>query len=204
MISNFLKQMKKVFLLTFLGLACVFGNEKSTMYFDVTPGASYVSFLEKKHDFEERLFFEGFGPSINMKLGGAGQIFALYFELQLMKSYGDLEIKNFSHPASVTRSMFGFGMSFHPWRNPESIMHGSFFGFSLGCMSEQIIFSDIVVSEDQGVSFGIEFGKLWRINDKWSFGFSFLGTKDASIRYGEGSYDYHFFTAQLGIKFLRR
>lgn len=201
-------------------------GQKSGLYFDATVGAAYSSFLSK-HDVEyelngekiqtdaTRTLYHGFGPAVDVKVGGAGEIFALYFDLQLMYSSGSLEKskstltrrEHFEWDESSRRLMLGMGFTAFPFRNPESLMHGSFAGLSLGVMSVSVDVSKNAVSsgiEEQGFSVSIELGKLWTLSDRWSVGVACVGTADGPIRFGEDVPDYYFYTAWLGVKVVRR
>lgn len=226
MFWNFRQSNVAVCLLLIVAVSAFADGQKSGLYFDATVGAAYSSFLSKQ-DIEHELngekiqvdatrtHYYGFGPAVDLKVGGAGEIFALYFDLQLMYSSGTLEMSkstltkrdHFERDESSSRLMLGMGFTAFPFKNPESVMHGAFAGLSLGIMSVSVDVSKNAVSsgiEEQGISVSIELGKLWTLNDRWSVGVACVGTADGPIRFGEDVPDYYFYTAWLGVKVVRR
>ena len=195
-------------------------GQKSSVYLDATVGAAYSSFLSKGDGFylqpdlegheiridEPRTRFYGYGPAVDVKVGGAGEFFALYFDMQLMYASGTLEQNEYGlvkrgyteTDESAKRFMLGMGFTAFPFKNPESLMHGSFVGLTLGIMA---VSSDF---DEQGVGVSLEFGKLWTLNKRWSVGVACIGTSDAPIRFGEDIPGYYFYTVWFGVKLVRR
>lgn len=149
--------------------------------------------------------FSGFAiPTLDMRFGKSmGNLAALYFELDIATLQGRGKYKDTFYDNSASdripvldqlpqhleediikdndaygiSGFIGIGVTFYPFRNPNSVMNGAFFSIANGPIFN---FADIEDSSRRdnkeigmiGYGVQIELGKDWWVSDTWSIGVS--------------------------------
>lgn len=218
-----------ILLLAFLAFARP-PREHRGLYFNSSIGLTYMDFnvtqsdswgTDKKN--EEKGSFEGWSiPSFEFKFGRSfGNLFAIYnvwdlaffkgegryYDVDLEYAYGDWYLEQINEDirdkdAWGLNISTGVGFTFYPFRNPNSIMNGSFIGVAVGPMASIAFVHENDDNNDFdliGIGTQFELGKDWWISDTWSLGIGIGYTIVAPIETDYDNSDGNIFRIMLRL-----
>ncbi|MCF0214866.1 MAG: hypothetical protein HUK21_00125 [Fibrobacteraceae bacterium] len=186
--------MKKIIILLSILVVASFAKERpdyihSAFFFQPILGISAVDYTYKEEygGHYEKSNFEGWGVDVGMKIGAIiRSLVAPYATFSFANLSGDARFKyleaevNEKYSDEVYRFLFGGGVAFFPFRNPEHILNGGYIALSIGIVIqtegdgkdiEGYRYScDGASLADAGTQYKLELGKVWNIGDLWHAG----------------------------------
>lgn len=164
-------------------------DKHSGLYLDAGIGIKLVSnsyndkeFMSILSDYDEETL-EGTGPEISLKAGWLFQnLVAVYGTFGMNRINADYTFKRhkafgsdqeYNTQIKIRQIFLGAGVLFYPFRNPRSVMRGSFAGASLSYINSDETNMDSKsgsVINWQGFGIKFEIGKGWHVSEHWLLG----------------------------------
>ncbi|MCQ2093123.1 MAG: hypothetical protein MJY85_10650 [Fibrobacter sp.] len=206
-----MRSLKTIVLLCALITGLAFAQEpvkrQSRLFMDVELGLSHSHYGYPSKE------FDGLGPVVDLKFGGAhsSQSFVFFAAVKYSQVLGSIG----SMDASGYRFFLGGGTAWYPFDGGDSPMHGAFVGVSAGIMMiaadwrgqsmmDTFAMGSTCEIEEQGFSLAFELGKTWPITEKWRLGFVVTSAVDLPVRYGEGKYENDLYSIGASVRFARK
>ena len=144
-------------------------------------------------------FFEGYGPDFSFKFGGIFKShLAVFGNLGISSISGKYRYDGEDHYGEAEKIRFdtdayrfflGAGVNYYFVADPQSALYGLYAGAAIGFMADYAGKSSLYLSDnmtefdEQGFSFAVEAGKLWRVWDAWHMGVYGRAVLDAPVRF---------------------
>jgi hypothetical protein len=191
-------------------------NKEYDDYYDEKNGELIVG--DDGNSAESR--FKGFGPDFGLKFGGiVASRLALYCNLEFSSMDGNFkasrtengwEKSNADFETDAIRFAFGGGTHFFFTPDPNSTFYGTFIGVSVSIVAEEAGLTsshydheELEISKSD-LSFGLQLGKVWMVNDSWNVGLTVKGSLDGGIRDGESGNDSDYYSLSANLAVIRK
>lgn len=170
-------------------------DKHSGLYLDAGIGIKLVSnsyndkeFMSILSDYDEETL-EGTGPEISLKAGWLFQnLVAVYGTFGMNRINADYTFKRhkafgsdqeYNTQIKIRQFFLGAGAHFYPFRNPKSVMKGSYAGASLNYINSNE--NDYCINS-QGIGIKFEIGKGWHISEHWLLGVGYTITAEHTFK----------------------
>ena len=191
-------------------------NKEYDDYFDEKNGELIIG--DNGNSAQSR--FKGFGPDFGLKFGGIiASRLALYCNVEFSSLDGNFKASRTENGKKKSRAdfetdairfAFGGGTHFFFTPNPNSILYGTFIGASVSIVAEEAGLTSSYYDHEEleisksDLSFGLQLGKVWMVNDFWNVGLTVKGTLDGGIRDGESGNDSDYYSLSANLAVIRK
>lgn len=191
-------------------------NKEYDDYYDEKNGELIVG--DDGNSAESR--FKGFGPDFGLKFGGIiASRLALYCNVEFSSMDGNFKASrtvngkkksNADFETDAIRFAFGGGTHFFLTPDPNSLFYGTFIGASISIVAEEAGLTSSYYDHEEleisksDLSFGLQLGKVWSVNDVWNVGLTVKGSLDGGIRDGESGNDSDYYSLSANLAVIRK
>ena len=191
-------------------------NKEYDDYYDEKNGELIVG--DDGNSAESR--FKGFGPDFGLKFGGIiASRLALYCNVEFSSMDGNFKASrtvngkkksNADFETDAIRFAFGGGTHFFLTPDPNSLFYGTFIGASVSIVAEEAGLTSSYYDHEEleisksDLSFGLQLGKVWMVNDSWNVGLTVKGSLDGGIRDGESGNDSDYYSLSANLAVIRK